>query len=206
MMAMRVYVIDDDEAVRRSVGMLLRSVHLDVKGCDSAAAFLDAWTPGVPTCLVVDVRMPGMSGLELHQVLRSRGIGVPVIFITGHGDVSMAVAAMKLGAYDFLEKPFRDQELLDRVQQALLVEDRKQRRNADLSELRLRYALLTARERDVHAGLVRGDANKVIAANLGLSERTVEVHRSRVMEKMNARSLADLVRMSLLIESDSPGA
>lgn len=191
-----VYVVDDDAAVRNSLALLLKSVSLAVATCESAGQFLERVTPEAAGCLVLDIRMPGMSGLELQQQLKQRGYELPIIFITGHGDVSMAVHAMREGALDFIEKPFRDQELLDRIYQALEA-DRTRRRAADeTGHLRERFAGLTPREHEVMLRIARGQANKVIAIELGLSERTVEIHRAKVMHKTGARSLAELVGMA----------
>jgi two-component system, LuxR family, response regulator FixJ len=190
-----VFVVDDDDAVRSSLRLLLKSVGLSATVFASAQEFLTRYTPDQPGCLLLDVRMPGMSGLELQDYLNVHGATIPVIFITGHGDVPMAVEAMQHGAFDFLQKPFRDQDLLDRVQRAL-EKDRATR--AQLSEqdsIRERLESLTAREREVLDLVTRGLANKVMAAELGVSQRTVEIHRARVMEKMGASSLAQLVRM-----------
>ncbi len=193
----RVFVVDDDEAVRDSLALLLRSVGLEVASFDGAQAFLDELSERDCGCLVLDIRMPGMSGLELLQRLRDQGNELPIIFITGHGDVPMAVEAMKLGALDFLQKPFRDQQLLDRIQQALAQESSQRQSRAGRDQLRQRLSDLTARERQVLNRLLEGKANKVIAIELELSQRTVEIHRARVMEKMQARSLAELVRFVL---------
>lgn len=191
-----VYVVDDDAAVRDSLALLLKSVALAVETCESAVQFLAHVGPEAAGCLVLDIRMPGMSGLELQQQLKQRGYELPIIFITGHGDVSMAVQAMREGALDFIEKPFRDQELLDRVYQALEA-DRARRRAADETvHIRERFAGLTPREHEVMLRIARGQANKVIAIELGLSERTVEIHRAKVMHKTGARSLAELVGMA----------
>jgi FixJ family two-component response regulator len=198
-----VFLIDDDRAVRDSLGLLLKSMGTKARLFDSAQAFLDAWDPAMCGCMVLDIRMPGMSGMELQQRLKAMRCGLPVIFITGHGDVPMAVEAMHHGAFDFIQKPFRDQELLDRINQALAW-DAEHRSGEDRRRVvRERYASLTPREREVMDCVVRGLANKVIAMDLDLSQRTVEIHRARVMEKMEARSLADLVRMSLLVTGDA---
>lgn len=198
-----VFVIDDDQAVRDSLGLLLRSMGQKARLFDSAQAFLDDYDPGMAGCIVLDIRMPGMSGLELQQKLRGMHCTVPVIFVTGHGDVPMAVEAMHHGAFDFIQKPFRDQELLDRINQALSW-DHEHRSDEDYRRgVQERLQSLTPREREVMDCVVRGLANKVIAMDLNLSQRTVEIHRARVMEKMSARSLADLVRMSLLIPRES---
>jgi FixJ family two-component response regulator len=192
-----VYVVDDDAAVRNAVALLLKSVGLEVKKFESAAAFLEGFEPRGAGCVVLDVRMPGVSGLELHRLMKERGWSVPVVFMSGHGDIDMAVSAMKAGAFDFIEKPFRDQELIDRVNQALASRPERSDAASELATLRARETALTPREREVMRLIVEGRANKVIAADLGLSERTVEVHRARVMEKMEAHSLAALVRSAV---------
>ncbi len=199
--APHVFVIDDDDGVRGSLKLLFKSVNLPVTAYASAQEFLPVYADDQPGCLVVDVRMPGMSGLELQQQLNLRGSMIPVIFITGHGDISMAVEAMQHGAFDFLPKPFRDQDLLDRVQRAL-ERDAVNRRSLGATEnLRERLESLTPREREVLALVTGGKPNKVVAADLGVSQRTVEIHRARVMEKMQADSLAHLVRMTLGIDA-----
>jgi two-component system response regulator FixJ len=190
-----VFIVDDDEAVRSSLRLLLKSVGLVPSALASAREFLDKYDPAQPGCLVLDVRMPEMSGLELQEQLNLKGAVLPVIFITGHGDVPMAVEAMQAGACDFLQKPFRDQDLIDRIQRAL---DKDRTNRAALNErtlIRERLQSLTPREREVLAMVTSGKANKVMAADLGVSQRTVEIHRARVMEKMSAASLAQLVRM-----------
>jgi two-component system, LuxR family, response regulator FixJ len=201
-----VFVVDDDEAVRSSLRLLLKSVGLTAVAYPSAQAFLAAYSPEQPGCLILDVRMPGMSGLELQHQLNARGAVIPVIFITGHGDVPMAVEAMQHGAFDFVQKPFRDQELLERIHGALAKdrETREQLRQTD--SIRQRFATLTPREREVLTLMVRGKANKVMAGDLDVSQRTVEIHRARVMEKMEARSLAHLVRMALDAQLDKESA
>src|SRR6185312_13673285 len=191
-----VFVVDDDEAVRSALKLLLKSVGLTATALPTAQQFLATYDPLQPGCLVLDVRMPGMSGLELQEHLNLKGAVIPVIFITGHGDVPMAVEAMQQGAFDFLQKPFRDQELLDRVQRAI-AKDRSVRevlRGNDT--IRRRLESLTAREHDVLELVAAGAPNKIIAHELGISQRTVEIHRARVMEKMNAESLAHLVHMT----------
>ena len=196
-----VFVVDDDEAVRGSLRLLIRSVGLQAQAYASAREFIDAYDAHQHGCLVLDVRMPGMSGLELQQQLNQRGATIPVVFISGHGDVPMAVEAMQQGAFDFLQKPFRDQDLLDRVQRAL-ARDAHQRANfAALAQIHERLESLTPRERQVLQMVTLGKANKVIGADLGVSQRTVEIHRAHVMEKMQARSLAELVRMVLDAEA-----
>ena len=192
--AIIVYVVDDDQAVRDSLKLLLRSVGLDCQTFESAGAFLASYRDGRISCLVADIRMPGMNGLELQRELKQRGIDIPTIFITGHGDVQMAVTAMKAGALDFLTKPFRDRELLDRIEAALnLAQGHHEEQLLD-ADIRTRYESLTPREAEVMDLVVQGLANKVIAMDLGVSQRTVELHRARVMKKMAVRSLADLVR------------
>ena len=196
-----IYVVDDDEGVRNSLRFLLKSVGLSARTLASAREFLETYKPGQPGCVVLDVRMPGMSGLELQQQLNLRGATVPVIFITGHGDIPMAVEAMQHGAFDFLQKPFRDQDLIDRIQRAL---ERDARQRAALNQyerIRARFQTLTPREREVLTLMTSGKPNKVMAADLGVSQRTVEIHRARVMEKTGAASLAQLVRMAMDLES-----
>jgi len=195
-----VFVVDDDEAVRSSLRMLLKSVGLTASACASAQEFLAGYDPEQPGCIVLDVRMPGMSGLEMQQELNVRGAMIPVIFITGHGDIPMAVEAMQHGAFDFLQKPFRDQDLLDRVQRALARDRQNRAQLKEKDRIRQRLDSLTPREREVLDLVTRGKANKVMAAELGVSQRTVEIHRARVMEKMGATSLAQLVRMVMDLE------
>jgi len=195
-----VIVIDDDDAVRSALRLLFKSIGLPVLVHASAQEFLSHYVLDQPGCLVVDVRMPGMSGLELQQQLNLRGAMIPVIFITGHGDISMAVEAMQHGAFDFLPKPFRDQDLIDRVQRALK-KDAVNRSEIDQGErIRQRLESLTPREREVLGLVTSGKPNKVMAGDLGVSQRTIEIHRARVMEKMQANSLAQLVRMTLELE------
>jgi two-component system response regulator FixJ len=199
--ATTIYIVDDDEGVRNSVRFLLKSVGHVCQTLASANEFLETYQPKQPGCLILDVRMPGMSGLELQQQLNLRGAIIPVIFITGHGDVPMAVEAMQHGASDFLQKPFRDQDLLDRIQRAL---ERDARNRAALTEherIRASFDSLTPREREVLALMTRGKSNKVMAGELGVSQRTVEIHRARVMDKTGAASLAQLVRMAIDLES-----
>jgi len=197
-----IFVVDDDEGVRNSLRFLLKSVGLTTRALGSASEFLQVYQPSQPGCLVLDVRMPGMSGLELQEQLNLRGATIPVIFITGHGDVPMAVEAMQHGAFDFLQKPFRDQDLIDRIQRAL---ERDMRNRAALTQhekIRARLESLTPREREVLSLMTRGMPNKVMAAELGVSQRTVEIHRARVMEKSGAASLAQLVRMVMDVEAE----
>ena len=192
-----VFVVDDDDAVRNSLRLLLKSASLSTTAFASAQEFLAGWTADQPGCLVLDVRMPGMSGLELQEELNRRGAIIPVIFISGHADVPMAVEAIQHGAFDFLQKPFGDQDLIDRIQRALAADAGNRQALSQLDELRKRYASLTPREQEVLVLVTDGRANKVMAGDLGLSQRTIEIHRARVMEKMGARSVAQLVRMTL---------
>jgi FixJ family two-component response regulator len=190
-----VFVVDDDQAVCNSLRLLLKSVGLATQTMGSATEFLAVYHTGLPGCLVLDVRMPGMSGLELQQELNVRGATIPVIFITGHGDVPMAVEAMQHGAFDFLQKPFRDQDLIDRIQRALARDASTRAALKEHERIRERLTSLTPREREVLTLMTQGKPNKVMAHELGVSQRTVEIHRARVMEKSGATSLAQLVRM-----------
>jgi two-component system response regulator FixJ len=190
-----VYIVDDDEAVRGSLRLLLKSVGLTPNALGSAREFLAKYDPLQPGCLVLDVRMPEMSGLELQEQLNLQGAVIPVIFITGHGDVPMAVEAMQAGAFDFLQKPFRDQDLIDRIQRAMEKDRSNRTALTERNTIRERLESLTPREREVLTMVTSGKANKVMASDLGVSQRTVEIHRARVMEKMGATSLAQLVRM-----------
>jgi len=200
-----VFVIDDDEAVLDSLRWLLESIRLPVKTYPTAASFLAELPRDAPGCVVVDVRLPGMSGLDLQDRLNQLGLEMPVIVITGHGDVPVAIRAMKAGAFDFLEKPFSDEVLLDRVR-AALQRDAKDRRCAEHRRtVAERRSALTPRERQVMDLVVQGKLNKQVAAELDLSHKTIEVHRAHVMEKMAARSLAELVRMAVLLEDGSMG-
>jgi len=194
-----VYIVDDDDGVRRAMSTLMESVGYAHAVFSSANEFLRRYNSSQPGCLVLDIRMPEMSGLELQQELNRRGIQIPVIFVTGHGDVPMAVDAMKKGASDFVQKPFRDQDLLDRVNRAIHQDAAQRQEIADKNEVSQRWNTLTQREKEVMALIVEGKANKVVAQDLNLSERTVEIHRARVMEKMQVRSVAQLVKLSLLI-------
>lgn len=195
-----VYLVDDDAAVRAGFSALFRSVGLPVKSFASGEAFLESVDEHALGCLVVDVRMPGMSGLELQERLRDRGVGLPIILISAHGDVPMAVRAMKAGAIDFLEKPVNEQLLLDRIQGCLSVA-RHVYDNAELIAVtRARLEALTPREREVLDRLVKGESSKVIAAELDISPRTVDVHRSHIMDKLGARSIAELVRVALMVK------
>lgn len=192
-----VHVVDDDQSIRRAMELLMKSVGLRYRIFESGAAFLDYYTADCCGCLVLDIRMPGIGGLDLQERLRGMGCTMPVIFITGFGDVPMAVEAMQNGAFDFLEKPFRDQDLLDRVAAALDADSAHREEAEAAGDIARRTARLTNREREVYDLVVTGKPNKVIAHELGVSQRTIEIHRARVMEKMEARSLAELVRMHL---------
>lgn len=196
-----VFIVDDDPGVRRSLRMLMKSVGLPCETFESGQDFLEAFDPNRPGCLVLDVRMPGMSGLELQEKLAAMGGPTPpVVFMTAHGDVPMAVDAMKSGALDFIQKPFRDQEMIDRIQKALILDKQSRKSNAGKDEILARMERLTPREREVLDLIVTGKPNKGIAFDLGVSERTVEIHRSRVMRKMEAESLASLVQMVLRLK------
>ena len=199
-----IFVVDDDAAVRDSLSLLIRSMSLDVETFDSAQAFLDSCDPARPGCVVLDIRMPGMSGLDLQQELRRRDVPLPIIFITGHGDVGMAVRAMKSGAIDFIEKPFNDQQLLDRINQAIGIDRAKRQYRDEHDSIAAKIERLSPREHEVMERIVNGQANKVIAIDLGLSERTVEIHRAKVMAKTGARSLAQLVTMISQLKSGVP--
>jgi two-component system response regulator FixJ len=199
-LAPTVYIVDDDSGVRSSIRVLMKSVGLPAMPYASAREFLDAYHPNSPGCLVLDIRMPGMNGLELQELLNGKGAVIPVIFITGHGDIPMAVEAMRHGAFDFLQKPFRDQDLIDRIQQALARDTETRQSLREHGRIRTRIASLTPREREVLDLLTSGKANKMMAQDLGLSQRTVEIHRAHVMEKMEAKSVAQLVRMVMDLE------
>jgi len=192
-----VHIIDDDAAVRRSLEMLLQSVGHMARSYTSARAFLGSFDPSIPGCLLLDVRMPGMSGLDLQQLLAQDKIKIPVIIITGHGDVPMAVRAMKEGAFDFIEKPFHDQHLLDSVATALAKGVEIQQQQHEQAKFLERVSSLSPRERQVMDVLVAGKHNKVIALELGISPKTVDVHRGHIMEKMQVKSVIELVRLSM---------
>jgi FixJ family two-component response regulator len=191
-----VYVVDDDSSVREAIKSLIRSVGLRVETFGTAQEFLKSARPDAPGCVVLDVRLPGLSGLDLQRELAANGINLPVIFITGHGDIPMSVRAMKAGALEFLTKPFRDQDLLDAILQALERDLSARQQRSETAELRERFDSLTAREREVMGLVVSGLLNKQIAGELGTSEVTIKIHRSQVMKKMGAGSLAELVRMT----------
>jgi RNA polymerase sigma factor (sigma-70 family) len=196
-----VFVVDDDPSVRRAVKRLIESVGLQVELLESAREFLQARRPDVPCCLVLDVRLRGMSGLDFQQQLVEAKIHVPIVFITAHADIPMTVRAMKAGAVEFLTKPFREQDLLDAIQIALERDRARRQREAEIAVLHERFESLTPREREVVARVVAGKLNKQIAAEIGTTENTVKVHRSRAVEKMQAQSLADLVRMVERLDS-----
>lgn len=192
---MLVYVVDDDAAVLRSCSILLQAHGFETVSCESAETFLDVYTRAKPGCLVLDIRMPGMSGLDLQTHLKDKGISIPIIMLTGHGDVPAAVKAIKNGAIDFIEKPAEEGALLAALEQARAVLRNTPRRSVPKAEVEARLKLLTTREREVLGHLVLGKINKEIAETLGISQRTVEIHRARVREKMKARGISDLILM-----------
>jgi FixJ family two-component response regulator len=201
-----VLVIDDDPSMRTAIKELIEAVGLNCQTFSSGQELLEARLPDVPGCLILDVRLPGLSGLHLQKELADRGNHIPIIFITGHGDIPMSVQAMKAGAVEFLTKPFRDQDLLDAIEQATENDRVARRQRMETVELASRHASLTAREREVMQLVVTGLLNKQIALQLGISEKTVNVHRAQVMQKMKADSLADLVRMSEKLRATSQTA
>ncbi|MFO7305840.1 MAG: response regulator transcription factor [Gammaproteobacteria bacterium] len=194
-----VYIVDDDDGMRRALTLLIGTIGYQAVAFARPREFLEKYDPAQHGCLVLDVRMPEMSGLEVQQHLNRSGSMLPVILITGHGDVPMAVQAMKNGAFDFLQKPFRDQDLIDRINAALKQDAENRAALEKHADIKRRFESLTPREREVMALVVDGKPNKVIAIDLGLSERTVEIHRANVMEKMGARSVAHLVKMNLML-------
>lgn len=195
-----VFIVDDDDSVRDAISMLLESMDVAHKSFGDAQAFLDSNPGATGGVAVLDIRMPGMSGLELQDKLNEAGSALPIIFITGHGDIPMAVEAMKKGAVEFIRKPFRDQELLDSINAALNAEESQRQSSLDLQEIRKHAQTLTPRETEVFQRIAEGQANKVVAIELDISERTVEIHRSQVMKKMGVRSLAALVRCKMALE------
>jgi FixJ family two-component response regulator len=196
-----IFVVDDDESVRKGLVRLLKSAGYRPEGFASAEEFLDRWEEDpTPGCVLLDIQMPGLDGLQLQQNLQSAGHPIPIIFITGHGDVPMSVKAMKAGAVDFLSKPFRDEDLLDAIQQAIRRDVQQRAVRAEREAFEKRYGTLTPREREVMAGVVGGLPNKQIASVLGASEKTIKIHRARVMEKMRVQSIADLVRAAEKLE------
>ena len=197
-----VFVVDDDAAVRHGLRFMLRAAGYSVEAFPSALSFLEDYDPRRAGCLLLDVQMPQMSGLELQQRLNVRGWRIPVIFITGHGTVPLAIAAMKAGAFDFIEKPLREEALLDSIERALHWNDRAYEERLERAALETRVALLTPREREVFELVAAGEPNKIIARRLGISFRTVELHRAHVTEKLQARSLSDLIRMGIIMNSD----
>jgi len=201
-----VFVVDDDASVRSSLKFLLSTVGLHAEAFDSADSFLRKKCSDVPSCLVLDVRLPGLSGLDFQRELAARNICIPIVFLTGHGDIPMSVRAMKAGAVEFLTKPFRDQDLLDAVRVALDRDRARREQEKEMADLRMRFDSLTSREQEVVSMVVAGMLNKQIAAELGTAESTVKVQRSRAMEKMKAESLADLIKMIQKVQPPSQKA
>jgi len=195
-----VFIVDDDAAVRDSLSFLLKSVGVESQAFASGDEFLGAYNAEWVGCILLDIRMPGISGMEVQRRLVEQDCSLPIIFITGHGDIPMAVEAMHLGAHDFVQKPFHDQELLDRIQAALTARRETQNEVEQKKIVQQHYSTLTPRETEVMSAVAKGHANKVIAMDLELSQRTVEIHRARVMEKMKVRSLAELVKLAVLLE------
>ena len=200
-----VFVVDDDDAVRESLERLIRSAKFSVQTFASATQFLQSARPDIPSCLVLDVKLPGLGGLDLQQRLAESNSAIPIVFITGHGDIPMTVRAIKAGAVEFLTKPFRDQDLLDAIAQAIKLDQANRQWNKEIANLRERYESLTPREREVMQLVVAGLLNKQIAAELGTSEITIKVHRGQVMQKMRADSLADLVRIAEKLSARTAG-
>lgn len=197
-----VFIVDDDEAVRKGLTFLLRTAEYEVEVFPSAAAFLETYDPKRGGCLLLDVRMPRMTGLELQQELNARSWTLPTIFITGHATVPIAIAAMKAGAFDFIEKPLRDDTLIESVERALNWDQTRREERLQLAALKARATLLTTREREILELAAMGEPNKIIARRLGISFRTVELHRSHILVKMEARTLAELIRMSILLDQE----
>ena len=200
-----VFVVDDDADLRESVGWLLESAGLRVKSYSTAQEFLTHYKPEEPGCLLLDVRMPGLSGLDLQEELRRRGVPPPIIIMTGHARVPMAVRALKDGAIDFIQKPFSDQSLLERIRQAIDLDRRTRQMRVECTNFAALLAHLTPREREVMDLVIAGKPNKIIASDLGISSKTVEIHRGRVMEKMQVESVAELVRLNLLWKANGAG-
>ena len=196
-----VFVVDDDTAVRQGLRFMLRAAGYSVEAFPSARSFLEDYDPRRGGCLLLDVQMPQMTGLELQQRINVRGWRIPVIFITGHGTVPLAISAMKAGAFDFIEKPSREDALLESIERALHWNDRAYEERLERATLQARVASLTPREREVFELVARGEPNKVIARHLGISFRTVELHRAHIIEKLQARSLSDLIRMGIIMNS-----
>jgi RNA polymerase sigma factor (sigma-70 family) len=201
-----VFVVDDDPSVRSGVTLLLSTVGLQAESFDSAASFLRKRLPDVTSCLVLDVRLPGLSGLDFQRELAARNIRIPIVFLTGHGDIPMSVRAMKAGAVEFLTKPFRDQDLLDAVRVALDRDRASREQEKEIADVQRRFDSLTSREQEVVSMVVAGKLNKQIAAELGTAENTVKVQRSRAMEKMQANSLAELITMIQKLQTPSAEA
>jgi FixJ family two-component response regulator len=199
-----VYIVDDDEALRSALDSLLRSIDLETRTFGSVRDFLDAHTGDRPGCIVLDVRLPGMSGLDFQSQLAELGVHLPVILMTGHGDIPMSVRAMKAGAVDFLPKPFRDQDMIDAVSTAIERDRQRRAAEADITRIRERFATLSPREQQVMTLVTTGKMNKQVAGDLGLSEITVKIHRGSAMRKMEARTLADLVRMAEVLKAKGP--
>ena len=197
----KVYIVDDDEAVRESLALLLDSMDQNCQSFNSAVDFLNAYSGGMTGCLVLDIRMPGMNGLELQKQLNAGGSILPIIFVTGHGDVPMAVEAMQHGAVDFIQKPYREQDLLDKINMAIALDESNREVLGHRHKIIEKLSTLTPREKEVMEMMVNGKANKVIAIDLGISQCTVEIHRARVMEKMATNSLAHLVKMVVAVEN-----
>lgn len=198
----RVYLVEDDDAVRDSLKLVLESVGLTVEDYARADEFLDAWSEDLAGCIVLDIRMPGMNGMELQRKLNNMHSTLPIIFVTGHGDVPMAVEAMQQGAIDFIQKPYREQELLDKIQKAIEIDTEQRKVLGERHVIEAQLATLTPRELEVMDLMVEGKANKSIAFDLDISQRTVEIHRARVMDKMDTRSVAQLVRKVMAVRAD----
>lgn len=198
-----VFIVDDDEAIRNAINFLMRTEKLNAETFASAEEFLDYYKPQWPGVVILDVRMSGMNGLQLQETLNDKSIHIPIIIVTGHGDVPMAVQAMKMGAHDFVQKPFENEELLAKVRQCIDLDSQRRREEHSHDDVERRLASLTVRERQVMEMLIEGKRNKVIAGELGISSRTVEAHRSKIMEKMEVHSLSEVVRIAL--EGSKPG-